>query len=476
MIDVFPDIDKFNRLKERNVLIPIFTTLKTAETPIDLFERLFEGSSFAFLFHSGKSSANHRYSFLGTFHKPFIAGVTELNSLEQLQLTLDSLRSDRIDYLSHFWGGAVGYFGYDTLHFFENISHIATDDLHIPEVYIGFAKELMVFDHLENTLKVIVCLERDDDYEYGVERLNKLVSVITSHQPPVTSHQLKAKNMKANMTKAQFVDIVKRAKEYIREGDIFQANLSQRFEAEFEGNPWEFYKKLNHINPSPFGGYINFKDMCVVSASPERLIKVTPSFPPFLKGGEGGFIETRPIAGTRPRGKNNQNDIAISRELLLNEKERAEHIMLVDLERNDLGRVCKYGSVRVDELMTLESYSHVWHIVSKVVGELREEVKFIDILRACFPGGTITGCPKVRCMEIIEELEPIRRGIYTGSMGYIGYDGRVDLNIIIRSALIKNGRIYFHAGAGIVADSDPEREYEETLFKARAIMEAIRLK
>ncbi|MEK7845999.1 MAG: hypothetical protein AAB257_03445, partial [Nitrospinota bacterium] len=162
MIDVFPDIDKFNRLKERNVLIPIFTTLKTAETPIDLFERLFEGSSFAFLFHSGKSSANHRYSFLGTFHKPFIAGITELNSLEQLQLTLDSLRSDRIDYLPYFWGGAVGYFGYDTLHFFENISHIATDDLHIPEVYIGFAKELMVFDHLENTLKVIVCLERDD--------------------------------------------------------------------------------------------------------------------------------------------------------------------------------------------------------------------------------------------------------------------------------------------------------------------------
>jgi anthranilate/para-aminobenzoate synthase component I len=188
----------------------------------------------------------------------------------------------------------------------------------------------------------------------------------------------------------------------------------------------------------------------------------------------GWGIETRPIAGTRPRGKYKSEDITLSKELLLNEKERAEHIMLVDLERNDLGRVCKYGSVRVDELMTLESYSHVWHIVSKVVGELQDNIKFVDILRACFPGGTITGCPKVRCMEIIEELEPVRRGIYTGSMGYIGYNGITDLNIIIRSALIKKGKIYFHAGAGIVADSDPEREYEETLFKAGAIIEVLK--
>ena len=294
--------------------------------------------------------------------------------------------------------------------------------------------------------------------------MNRLASAITSHRSPVISHQMTARNLKSNMTKSKFTNMVKRAKEYIREGDIFQANLSQRFEAEFEGDPWEFYKRLNEINPSPFGGYINFDDMSIVSASPERLIKIN-----------GKYIETRPIAGTRPRGKSSQNDIALSKELLLNEKERAEHIMLVDLERNDLGRVCKYGTVKVDELMILESYSHVWHIVSKVVGELKDDVKFIDILRACFPGGTITGCPKVRCMEIIEELEPVRRGIYTGSMGYIGYDGRIDLNIIIRSALVKNGKIYFYAGAGIVADSNPEKEYEETLFKAEAIMEALRL-
>jgi len=466
VLKIFPDKDRFNRLKENNSFIPVYTSLSlTTETPLDIFERLFNASQFSFLFHSGRSgSENSRYSFLGTFHNSIIKGSSNRDLLKQLQSVLNNFKSEGIDYLPHFWGGAVGYFSYDVARHFEKIPTIAVDDLNIPEIYIGFTDEVIVFDHDEKILKIITRLKRDDNYEYGVERLSRLASEITSRQSPVTSHQMTARNLKSNMTKSKFTNMVKRAKEYIREGDIFQANLSQRFEAEFEGDPWEFYKRLNEINPSPFGGYINFDDMSIVSASPERLIKIN-----------GKYIETRPIAGTRPRGKSSQNDIALSKELLLNEKERAEHIMLVDLERNDLGRVCKYGTVKVDELMTLESYSHVWHIVSKVVGELKDDVKFIDILRACFPGGTITGCPKVRCMEIIEELEPVRRGIYTGSMGYIGYDGRIDLNIIIRSALVKNGKIYFYAGAGIVADSDPEREYEETLFKAEAIMEALRL-
>jgi len=466
VLKIFPDKDRFNGLKGNNSFIPVYTSLSlTTETPLDIFERLFNASQFSFLFHSGRSgSENSRYSFLGTFHNSIIKGSSNRDLLKQLQSILNNFKSEGIDYLPHFWGGAVGYFSYDVARHFEKIPTIAVDDLNIPEIYIGFTDEVIVFDHDEKILKIIICLKRDDNYGYGVERLNKLVSAITSRQSPVTSHQMTARNLKSNMTKSKFTNMVKRAKEYIREGDIFQANLSQRFEAEFEGDPWEFYKRLNEINPSPFGGYINFDDMSIVSASPERLIKIN-----------GKYIETRPIAGTRPRGKSSQNDIALSKELLLNEKERAEHIMLVDLERNDLGRVCKYGTVKVDELMILESYSHVWHIVSKVVGELKDDVKFIDILRACFPGGTITGCPKVRCMEIIEELEPVRRGIYTGSMGYIGYDGRIDLNIIIRSALVKNGKIYFYAGAGIVADSNPEKEYEETLFKAEAIMEALRL-
>ncbi len=492
MLKIFPDKDRFNRLKENNSFIPVYTSLSlTTETPLDIFEKLFIGYPFSFLFHSGRSgSENSRYSFLGTFHNSIIKGSSNRDLLKQLQSVLNNFKSEGIDYLPHFWGGAVGYFSYDVVHLFERLPRTTIDDLHLPEIYIGFTDEVIVFDHLEKILKVIVSLKSDEEYEDGIEKLKRLVASVTSHQSPVcrslsarqsgtgrpvASHKMTARNLKSNMTKSQFTNMVKRVKEYIKEGDIFQANLSQRFEAEFEGDPWEFYKRLNEINPSPFGGYINFDDMSIVSASPERLIKITPSLPPFVKGGMGGLIETRPIAGTRPRGKDSTEDKSLSAELLLNEKERAEHIMLVDLERNDLGRVCKYGTVKVDELMTLESYSHVWHIVSKVVGELKDDVKFIDTLRACFPGGTITGCPKVRCMEIIEELEPVRRGIYTGSMGYIGYDGRVDLNIIIRSALVKGGKIYFNAGAGIVADSDPEREYEETLFKAEAIMQALNL-
>ena len=477
MLKIFPDKDRFNGLKGNNSFIPVYTSLLlTTETPLEIFEKLFKACQFSFLFHSGRSgSENSRYSFLGTFHNSIIKGSSAGDLLKQLQSVLNNFKSDGIDYLPHFWGGAVGYFSYDMARHFERIPTVAVDDLHIPEIYIGFSDEVIVFDHDEKVLKVIVCLKSDEDYRKGVERVNKLVSKIRSQKSALSEVEgSEVRNLKSNMSKVQFMDIVKRAKDYIKKGDIFQANLSQRFEADFEGEPWEFYKRLNEINPSPFGGYINFDDMSIVSASPERLVKVTPLYPTLVRLESGGLIETRPIAGTRPRGKNSQNDIALSKELLLNEKERAEHIMLVDLERNDLGRVCKYGTVKVDELMILESYSHVWHIVSKVTGELREDIKFIDILRACFPGGTITGCPKVRCMEIIEELEPVRRGIYTGSMGYIGYDGMVDLNIIIRSALVKGGRIYFNAGAGIVADSEPEREYEETLFKARAIIEALK--
>ncbi|MBI3584157.1 MAG: anthranilate synthase component I family protein [Nitrospinae bacterium] len=499
MAKIFPDINRFYSLKTNNEVIPVYTSLSlTIETPLDIFEKLFKACPFSFLFHSGRcGSENSRYSFLGTFHNSIINSFkfhlsssklkinNGVNSLEQLQSILDSFSSEGIDYLPHFWGGAVGYFGYDIARHFERMPKIAVDDLNISEIYIGFSDEVIVFDHDEKVLKVIVCLKSDEEYEYGIEKLKRLIGRIKECGLRSAECGIKSKiqnpkskmitGLKSNMTKSQFTNMVKRAKDYIKEGDIFQANLSQRFEAEFKGDPWEFYKRLNEINPSPFGGYINFDDMSIVSASPERLVKVTPLYPTLVRGGR--MIETRPIAGTMPRGGNSQNDIALSKELLLNEKERAEHIMLVDLERNDLGRVCKYGTVKVDELMVLESYSHVWHIVSKVIGELREDIKFIDILRACFPGGTITGCPKVRCMEIIEELEPVRRGIYTGSMGYIGYDGRVDLNIIIRSALIKRGKgkVYFQTGAGIVADSDPEREYEETLFKAEAIMEALRL-
>ncbi|HXW68719.1 MAG TPA: anthranilate synthase component I family protein, partial [Dissulfurispiraceae bacterium] len=256
---------------------------------------------------------------------------------------------------------------------------------------------------------------------------------------------------------------VRKAKEYIAAGDIFQANLSQRISAFVDDvGPWDIYKILRHINPSPFAAFADFGSYSIVSSSPERLVTV-----------RGGIIETRPIAGTRPRGQNIAEDALMRAELLLNEKERAEHIMLIDLERNDMGRVAEFGSINVDELMITEDYSHVIHIVSNIKGLLKNGKTSFDVIRAAFPGGTITGVPKVRCMEIIDELEPVARGPYTGSLGYVGFSGSMDLNIIIRSFVLKDKYAYVQAGAGIVADSDPEREYYETLKKAEALIKTI---
>jgi anthranilate synthase component 1/para-aminobenzoate synthetase component 1 len=268
--------------------------------------------------------------------------------------------------------------------------------------------------------------------------------------------------IQSNFTKVQFEEMVLKAKEYIRAGDIFQVNLSQRLVSPVEGDYFSLYKKLRKINPSPFACYLELDGLCVASCSPERLVRLSQ-----------GVVETRPIAGTRPRGQNHQEDEALWAELILNEKERAEHIMLVDLERNDLGRICEYGSVRVDELMVIEDYSHVFHIVSNIQGQLTPGRDFLDVIRACFPGGTITGTPKIRSMEIIDELEPTRRGLYTGSIGYISFSGEMDLNIVIRTFIIKDGMAYIQVGSGIVADSVPEREYHETLYKAQALVSAL---
>ncbi|HDZ59882.1 MAG TPA: anthranilate synthase component I family protein, partial [Actinobacteria bacterium] len=267
---------------------------------------------------------------------------------------------------------------------------------------------------------------------------------------------------RSNMTRESFKHMVRRAREYILAGDVFQSNLSQRLEMEYREDSIELYDALRLVNPSPFSGYIDMGDYQVISSSPERLVQL-----------EGRRAQTRPIAGTRRRGVDNHEDHGLTRELNLDPKERAEHIMLVDLERNDLGRVCEYGSVRVNELMVNESYSHVIHIVSNVMGELHRSRNATDLLKAMFPGGTITGCPKVRCMEIIDELEPVRRGPYTGSFGYIGYNGNMDMNIIIRTLVRRGDRVYAQAGAGIVADSDPEREYSESLRKAEAMVRAV---
>jgi anthranilate/para-aminobenzoate synthase component I len=302
-------------------------------------------------------------------------------------------------------------------------------------------------------------------YEEGLARLSILQSrLLTPGQQSAPRASLAAPRVTIGQTREEYAGRVRRCLDYIRDGDIYQANLSHRFELHLgQRTPRGVYRKLRDINPSPFAALLEFPDVTLVGCSPERLVRL-----------QGSDVDTRPIAGTRPRGSTGEEDEWLAEDLLLNDKERAEHLMLVDLERNDLGRVCAFGSVHVNDFMALERYSHVIHIVSNVRGRLAPGRDAMDLIRAVFPGGTVTGVPKIRCMEILDELEPVRRGPYTGSVGYISANGDLDLNIIIRTLVIKEGRGYLHVGAGIVADSEPSREYQETLYKAEALLDAVR--
>jgi anthranilate/para-aminobenzoate synthase component I len=331
---------------------------------------------------------------------------------------------------------------------------------------------LFIYDHKSQKLKYIrsgnnKTKESDyDDFFWEIKRVWKDVyralETIENSRNEKKEKISSKKILKSISKKGDYLKKVIKAKEYIRDGDIYQANLSQKFEVDFDQNPLNLYQRLRKVNPSPFSGFLKFNDLSLVSSSPERLIKIT-----------NDIIESRPIAGTRPRSNDEKEDRALAKELLLNDKERAEHLMLVDLERNDLGKICKMGTVQVTDFMLLEKYSHVSHIVSNISGRLLPEQSIFEILKAVFPGGTITGCPKIRCMTIINELESVGRGPYSGSFGYIGYTPYLDLNIIIRSILVHDGKASFNVGAGIVADSVPEKEYQETLDKAAAMMEAL---
>ncbi len=412
--------------------------------------------------------------------------VSSGNPLPRLKSLVAAYKQKPVNSLPPFQGGAVGLLSYDFVQYFERLPKTTKDDLKIPDAHFFMIDKLIAFDHLKKKAWIIVCpaaretefgyrdldvnlAEKYDEAESEIKKILKAVDTPSLTLPPRGERVGEGDDSKQKikiiheMKKQQYMDIVKRAKEYIAAGDIFQANLSLRVSANIgDVKPWDLYKILRSINPSPFAGYIDFEEYQIVSSSPERLIKV-----------EDDIIETRPIAGTRPRGKDVGEDEIMRTELLLNEKERAEHIMLIDLERNDIGRVCDYGSVYVDELMITEDYSHVIHIVSNVKGRLVPHKTCFDAIRAAFPGGTITGVPKVRCMGVIDELEPVSRGPYTGSIGYIGFSGNMDMNIIIRTFVIKNGFAYVQAGSGIVADSDPEREYYESLKKAEALVKAL---
>jgi aminodeoxychorismate synthase component I len=471
---------------------PLFKEIPYQD-PFDVYTKVY--SRHSLLFESLKGPAHiSRYSFIGI--EPYLTftvknGLVEIDCmgkrtvsrrkpLQRLRELVTVYPQTAVKGLPPFQGGAAGMLSYDFVRYLEKLPDTAVDDLNVPDAHFFMFDRVIAFDHAEKKCWVIICpgvrdtvlgfsemraekLDHIRDAKNILETLTDTVSGDFSSVADTPVLQRPA-DIVHQTGKEQYMSMVRKAKEYIAAGDIFQANLSLRISAEIGGTtPLNIYRILREINPSPFAAFIDFGDYAIVSSSPERLVRVA-----------GNTVDTRPIAGTRPRGRDLSEDQEMSAELLLNEKERAEHIMLIDLERNDLGKVADYGSVVVDELMITEQYSHVIHIVSNVKGDLATGKDCFDVISAAFPGGTITGVPKVRCMEIIEELEGRRRGPYTGSLGFIGYNGNMDLNIIIRTFLVKEGTAYVQAGAGIVADSDPEREYYESLKKAEALIHTLK--
>ncbi len=439
--------------------------------PVDLLRALPEGDRF--LLESTRISSEGRYSFLGA--RPFLLSFTAKNGVCRLQgepcpgqplAVLRSLlqrwRGVRLPGLPLFSGGAVGFFGYEAHPYFEPLPRHPHDDLGLPDIALHFVDTFLAIDHHTRSLLVVAtgadfdeCSRRADALEERVRR------AVPTPLPAPPALEAPSFTPRSNFTLEGYLRAVERVQESIRAGDTYQVNLSQRLEVDFPGSPLALYETLCATNPVHFASYFEFDGFHIVSASPERLVRV-----------EEGRASTRPIAGTRRKGTPEEN-ARFAHELLTSEKERAEHAMLVDLERNDLGRVCAYGSVQVTRLMEIIEYAHVLHIESEVSGTLAPGVDLLDVVGAVFPGGTITGVPKIRTMQIITELEPHARGLYTGSIGYLGFAGGMDLNIAIRSLLLQRGRAYVHVGGGIVHDSIPRQEYKETLHKARSQLIAL---
>lgn len=483
--------DEFSKLAQHGNLIPVYREiLADLETPVSAFLKL-NKSPTAFLFESiegGETWA--RYSFLGTQahiilweeHGSILIQhgqrQTRLdmaaNPLEHLRALLAPYRPVSVPGLPRFTGGAVGYLGYDVVRHFETIPERPKEAAPFPTLAFLLTDTLVIFDNVAHTIKVVanahVPSPRKADvqqaYAQALDRIEALISQLKHplRQPKLSSPTPSAIRFTSNLTQSEFEKIVLRAKEYIQAGDIIQSVLSQRWRTTITVDPFEIYRALRVLNPSPYMFYLRIAGTELVGASPEVLVRC-----------EEGTITVRPIAGTRPRGKTESEDLALAEELLADPKERAEHVMLVDLGRNDIGRVAQTGTVTVHPFMTIERYSHVMHIVSQVTGHLDPSQTVFDVMKACFPAGTVTGAPKVRAMHIIEELEPTRRGPYAGAVGYFSFSGNMDTCINIRTVCIKDREAYIQAGAGIVADSDPAREYEETCNKARAMMRSIEL-
>jgi len=476
---------------------PLILSVPQPETDVfELYRRIASPGRPSFLLESGKGGSGvARWSFFGSDPYLELSGKgmryelrtrdgSTVHKGDPFKALAELVRASRIarpDDAPPFVGGAVGFFSYDLIRQFEKLPNQATDDLRLPDMIFAFVDLFAAVDHKLRTLHLICAppLEqtlgqpREKLYSEGCDRLSELhAKLLVRRKKDDSDLRIGHLTVKPDQSRSDYVKRAKQCQDFIRSGDIYQANLSHRLTIDRDpGWPMEhfrehagaaLYSRVREVNPSPFSGLLAFESMTLVSSSPERLVRL-----------DGRRVDTRPMAGTRPRGHTPAEDRRLAEDLITNPKERAEHLMLVDLERNDLGRVCKYGTVRADELMIVERYSHVSHIVSNVIGELRDGLDGFDLIKAVFPGGTITGVPKIRCMEILEGLEPVRRGPYTGAMGYLSWSGDLDLNIIIRTMLLVGGRGYLQVGAGIVADSDPAKEYEETLYKAEAFFKAL---
>ena len=477
--------EAFKELAQRGTFVPVYKEIVAdLLTPVSAFLKVAEHADYAFLLESVEGGEQvARYSFLGKdpflivrarggkvlidragetteSDKPFTATIREL---------MAGFHSPFVPGLPRFTGGAVGYIGYDAAAWFEPVE-LQPAEREDDEAGFMLFDTVLAFDHVRHRILIIANarISGDEDlealYQFACAKVEFVERELERAMSKTVAPSGGPLEVTSNVTREQFEAMVKTAKEYIAAGDIYQVVLSQRFEAAIDADPFTVYRALRHVNPSPYMYFLRVGGRSIVGSSPEMLVRV-----------EGRQVQTHPIAGTRPRGRTEEEDVRLGEELKRNEKERAEHVMLVDLGRNDIGRVAKYGTVRVPTYMTLERYSHVMHLVSIVEGRLDEAHDRLDALVACFPAGTVSGAPKVRAMEIVAELENSRRGVYAGAVGYLDFAGNLDFCITIRTVLIENGRAYVQAGAGIVADSNPTAEYEETKDKARAVLRALEL-
>jgi len=479
--------EEFKELSQRGTFVPVVKEIVAdLLTPVSAFLKIAEHADYAFLLESVEGGEHvGRYSFLGK--DPFLI-LTSKNGKSVLERGgtttesdrpfVDTLRTLMADYrspfvqgLPRFTGGAVGYFGYGASTWFEPVlGDLGTSDDGADQAGFMLFDTVLAFDHVQHRILIIANarITADDDLESLYQFACAKIQFLERELDRPLSHTRKQHDngveLRSSYTKDGFEAHVRTAKEHIAAGDIYQVVLSQRFEADVDADPFTVYRALRHVNPSPYMYFIRMAAVSVVGSSPEMLVRV-----------EGSRVETHPIAGTRRRGKSDEEDLRLGEELKRNEKERAEHVMLVDLGRNDVGRVCKYGSVRVPQFMGLERFSHVMHLTSVVEGHLSDDCDRLDALASCFPAGTVSGAPKVRAMQIIRDLEPIPRGLYAGAVGYVDFAGNLDFCIAIRTVIMSKGKAYVQAGAGIVIDSNPTAEYEETRDKARALITALEL-